>query len=233
MPKTASNELAKLARYFSEEVESRAWGKTEFDKLISESKKSREKIDNREREMTRHILSALDRVTSIQVAADAIVQIVDDSTKPIAARVILDVLAVLQVQAHRATFDAHSALRTIEPHPTRFESRLRRLPFGSAAAALAQVELDSTVLTTPERSRPRTRLERALYDVVRVTGFVENAIGCVERLVGAEAKKRRAIDAAAVKDLAKFIVSSAEFARDTISLRTANAIEATAKRRVR
>ncbi len=59
----------------------------------------------------------------------------------------------------------------------------------------------------------------------RATGFVENATGCVDRLVHAEAEARRGLDRNAVADLSRFIMNAAGFARHVITERVANAIE--------
>lgn len=224
----ATASMKKLARFFSQEIESREWGKDEFDKLIRESKAHREKFDDRDREMSRLVLSALDRVTSAQIAADAILQLLDHAANPIAARVILDVLAALREQSHRAISDAFAAVRAIERSPMRYDRRIRRLPFPKAASVLAAFQPEPSHLVALLAGR-LTPVERALRETMMACWFVERAIETVDGLV----TNRRTVDPAAVTDLARFLMNAASFARDVITLRVATAIEATAKRRGR
>ena len=62
---------------------------------------------------------------------------------------------------------------------------------------------------------------KLIREAMMACWFVERAIETVEGLV----KKRRAVEPDAVRDFAQFIVSSAEFARDVITVRVVTAID--------
>ncbi|MBI1850188.1 MAG: hypothetical protein HYR85_07570 [Planctomycetes bacterium] len=224
----ATASLVKLAKYFAEEVESRAWGKAEFDKLVRASAKAREKIDDRERSMARLVLSSLDRVTSLAVASDAITQILEDAEKPIPTRAVLDALSVLRDQARNAIDDSFGAVRAVERSPMRFDRRTQRATISKGATALAAFQPEPADLVSLLAGR-RTPVERAIREALVATWFVERAIETVEGMV----KKQRSVDPGAVRDLATFLVGAATFARDVITLKVATAIEASGKRKGR
>ena len=229
----ATSDLARLTGYFAQELASRPWGHDEFTKLVAASKSAREPVDDHDREMTRFILSALDRVTSLAVASDALLQIlVDDADKPIAPKVLLDIMSVLLEQARQAIADAFGAVRATERSPMRYERRIRRVRFAKAAAMLAKFQPEPSDLVALLSGR-LTPVQCALRESMMACWFAERAIESVQSLVTAEEKKGRSLDPKAVKDLANFLMNAASFARDVITLRVATAIEATGKRKAR
>ncbi len=226
-------QLQKIGRYFRDELKSRAWGRDEYAKLVAASTKAREPIDPHEARMTEYILAALDRVTSIQIAAHACVEIVTDDAAGatlIRPRPFRDVLGVLVDQARRAALDAHAALLVMGRPVTRFEARLRPLPLREAAAALARLELSPGDLPHSDTNRrSATSVELALRDVERTVGFLVNSIAVVDRLVAAQ--DRLGLDRVAVCDLSRFVANAAGLAREVVTERLPNAIEWKASRK--
>ncbi len=222
LPEHAIGSLKELAHYLAEKAESSDWGKVEFAKLVREARANREKIEPAEARIRRRVVAALDRITSIHVAANGALQIVDDDATPIAARVVLDVLAILLDQAHPAVSDAFGAVRAVERSPTRYDRRIRGLPFSKAASALAACQPEPSDLVALLSSR-RNPVERALRVAMMACWFVERAMEVAEELVRTRA--RCGIPPETATNLFRFLMNAAAIARDVITPRVAGALE--------
>jgi hypothetical protein len=231
--------LAKLTRYFGEEIVSRDWGADEYRKLIKESKAAGDKVADDEREMARRILAAVDRSTSIVVASGYAADLLNEKPSTdtlIAPSIVHDALHVLADQARHASADAAIALLSVTAGSNPFDAAVRRLPFAKAAAALARLEVPSEALGSTRKSpnlRPRRMrsADDALRDAVSACLVVERAIGVAVRLVESERKARRKLEAEAVRDLFSFVAKVAAYAQGVLTGGVASGIEGKVGRR--
>ena len=227
-----TKDLKRLAKYFAEEMASRAWGKNEFDKLIKASKAAGENSSDKEREATRHVLAVVDRTMSVREAARCAAVILRErpGARVIPAKVFWDVLQVVQEQVARATADAFLAGRALQKPAGKFEARLRRLTLPKAAAALAQLPLDACDLGAYRaaaksfRARKGGALSRALDDSLAAATFLGNAIEVVDHLVANAARKARALERAPLIDLMTFVTNCASFVQDVVTVRINEAV---------
>lgn len=119
-----TTKLKQLAAHFVAEMRSREWGRHEFDKMLSDSRKLGEAVNRKERTVTRHVIACIDRVMSIRVAAQCVVTIIvrRRGAPVIQPTVLADVLHAIREQAALAVKDATSATRTSKasgrPRPT-------------------------------------------------------------------------------------------------------------------
>ena len=223
--KEAASELKRLSKFFAEEMASRAWGQDEFEKLLAECHKAGEAVDDEEREATRHVLAAVDRVMSIRVASECAVEIIRErpGTRSIPPQLFRDVLAAVKGQAAHSINDAFAACRSCHPPVNRRKTYARPVPLRQAAADLANLRLHASDLKayrTLAESRPApkpTAFAAALTDALYAARFLENAIRQTDRLVADAAKKTSRIQRAPLADLMTFVANSASFVQDVVT----------------
>jgi hypothetical protein len=218
-PSGVDAKLAKLTKYFAEEMVSRDWGDDEYRKLLAESRAAGEKVADHEPEMTRHVLAALDRVSSILVGSECAIEILADGGSAVPPRVLRHVLDALRDQAGHATSDAFAALKSAAVSNVAIDSRVARLPFRKAAAALTGMKIRAGDLRTPRA------LRGALLDALVACILVERGLELVQRLVDVDGKARRRLEPHAVSDVFTFLRKVAAYARGILTGGVASGIE--------
>jgi hypothetical protein len=224
----AEKGLRRIARLFRDEIATRRWGETEFEKLVAESSAAGEAVDAAEREAVRRVLAMLERTISVKQTAVAAIEVLervaDGGSIPIP--VVRDLVTILGEQAEHAVNDAFAALRaSARREPRRGRAAMQKEAARLAALRPTVLDLRSSIraidAVSPRRRGAKNTFSRSLQDALGAAAFLERAVGHVVQVLAGEGRQRRSVARAPLLDMLNFIARSASFVQNVVTLRLA------------